>query len=148
MKKLFILLVVSAMCVASYSQERVRSSRMQRMNPTEQATAMATRIKEKCQLSDEQYTKVYELYLAQATANKARRDSIQAAREQMDAQSGATEQNQRGPHPNRDNMRKQNEAFNASIKAILTDEQFKIYQEMQEVQKRNQRNNRPRVKTR
>lgn len=127
MKRILVVLMVALMTLGASAQERVRGSRMQRMNPTEQATAQAKRVKDRCQLTDEQYQKVYELYLAQANASKARRDSMEAARN-TDAQSGATAQ--QGGGQGRERMMGRQKEFNDKMKAILNEEQYAKYEEM------------------
>ena len=75
-------------------------------------------MKETVKLSDEQYKKVYDLFLKQAKESQARMQEAQEKGER--------------PQFNREDMQKQRDAQNAAIKEILTAEQWEAYEKAQQ----------------
>lgn len=122
MKKLLFLMMLSAISLTSFAQEQGGRQR-RNFNPEEMATRRADRVKEATGINDEQYKKVYDLYLKQA----------------QDAQAKMKEAQEKGERPqfDRDAMQKQEEANNAALKEILSAEQFEAFSKMQ--QERRQR---------
>lgn len=110
MKKLILMLVVATMSMTAFAQGQFR-----RMEPKEQATRRADQLKETCGINEEQYKKVYDFYLKQAQEM----DSIFQA-----MQNGGGGQ----PQFDRDAFQKRQEAQTATMKSILTEEQFEKYQ--------------------
>lgn len=88
-------------------------------NPEQNATRQADRIKEACGTNDEQYKKLYDMFLAEANRQKAQMDSIRA---------NGGQGMQRGNF-DREALQKRQEEANAKIKAILTPEQYAKYEE-------------------
>jgi DnaJ-class molecular chaperone len=88
--------------------------------PEEMATRRADQVKEQVkdagQLTDDQYKKVYDLYLKQSK-------DMQAKMNEGGGGFGAF---------NMEDMQKQQEATNKALKEILSEEQFKAYQKAQE----------------
>lgn len=113
MKKLILSFFAIAMAMTVMAQGR------REFNPEEMATRQATEIKTACNLSDEQYAAVRQLYLDSSNKMKAMRDSIAAAGGDFRTSF------------NMDDMRKRNEEQNAKIKAILTEEQYQAYEKLQ-----------------
>lgn len=90
-------------------------------NPEDMAKRQVDRIKESCGINDEQYKKIYDYYLDQSKKQMAMMDSIRNA---GGGQGGF-------PRMNREDMEKRQKAQNEAIKAILTEEQYAKYEEMQ-----------------
>lgn len=122
MKKLILSLMVAMVSLTSFAQFGGGGQRRE-MKPEDQATRRADQIKEAAKISDEQYKKVYDLYLKQAQEQQARMKEAQEKGER--------------PQFNREDMQKQQEATNAALKEILTEEQFAAYEKAQ--QERRQR---------
>lgn len=119
MKKIILSLLIALTSLAVNAQ----GQGPRQWNPEDMAKRQVERIKETCGISDEQYTAIYNLYLAQSKKQKAEMDSIMAA--------GGMNQGQ-GPRFDREAMQKRREAMNAEVKKILTAEQYAKYEEMQQ----------------
>ena len=122
MKKLILTMMVAMISLTSFAQFGGGGQRRE-FKPEDQATRRADQIKEAAKISDEQYKKVYDLYLKQAQEQQARMKEAQEKGER--------------PQFNREDMQKQQEATNAALKEILTAEQFAAYEKAQ--QERRQR---------
>ena len=122
MKKLILTMMVAMISLTSFAQFGGGGQRRE-FKPEDQATRRADQIKETAKISDEQYKKVYDLYLKQAQEQQARMKEAQEKGER--------------PQFNREEMQKQQEATNAALKEILTAEQFAAYEKAQ--QERRQR---------
>ena len=85
------------------------------MNPEEMAKMRAERMKETLKLTDDQYTKIVALY------NKENEEM------QKEMQNG-----QQGGQPDFSAMQKRREAQNAELKKILTEAQYKQYEEQEQ----------------
>ena len=97
--------------------------------PESQATRQATQIKEACNVTDEQYTALYNLFLSEAQKMRAQMDSLRAA----GAQGGMRQFN-------REEWQKRQDEQTAKIKAILTPEQHEAYDKfLKEQQERRNR---------
>lgn len=118
MKKMFFSMMLAALSLTSFAQQPQEGRQRREFNPEEMATRRADRLKEVAQLSDEQYQKVYDLYLQQSKDQQARIKEAQDRGER--------------PQFNRDEMQKQQEATNAAMKEILSDEQFEAYTKLQQ----------------
>ncbi|MBQ0020804.1 MAG: DUF4890 domain-containing protein [Bacteroidales bacterium] len=118
MKKLFFALVAMFMTLTASAQFQ--------FNPEDMAKRQADRIKEDCQLNDDQYKKVLDYYTAESKAMMARMDSIRNAGGMQQGQG----QGRRGW--NREEMQKRQEAQEKVLKGILTEEQFTTYKKVQE----------------
>ncbi len=105
-------LVLASVSVQAQPQRR-------EFNPEQTATRQADRIKETCGTNDEQYKKLYDMFLAEANRQKAQMDSIRA---------NGGQGMQRGNF-DREAWQKRQEESNAKIKAILTAEQYAKYEE-------------------
>ena len=117
MRKIILTFAVMFMTL-SVSAQQGNGGRRQ-FNPTEMAQRQANRLKEACSLTDEQLEAVQNIYLEQAKAMQAERDSL--------AKSGDSAR----PRMNPDSFRKRAEATDAKIKAILTEEQVAAYEKLQ-----------------
>lgn len=115
MKKILFSLLVMFVTIGASAQGQRRE-----FNPEDMAKRQAERVKEACNTTDEQYTAIYNLYLEQAMKQKAERDSIMAAGN-----------NNERPRFNREDMEKRRNEMNEKIKAILTADQYKAYEEAQ-----------------
>ena len=91
------------------------------IDPEQMITRQADRLKEACGLNDEQYAKVKEFY------KKQQEEMMKRFQE-----GGGQGQGQR---MSREDMEKRREAQNAELKKILTEEQWKKYEEMQAQQR-------------
>lgn len=127
MKKMFFSMMLAALSLTSFAQQQQEGRQRREFNPEEMATRRADRLKEAAQLSDEQYQKVYDLYLQQGKEQQAR---IKEAQEKGER-----------PQFNRDEMQKQQETTAAAIKEILNEEQFEVFTKLQ--QERRERGGRP-----
>lgn len=117
MKKIILAISIMLATVGAQAQGQRRE-----FNPEQNATRQADRIKETCKTNDEQYKKLYDLFLAEANRQKAQMDSLRAA--------GAQGGGMRGNF-DREAMQKRRDEQNAKIKAILTPEQYAAYEEAQ-----------------
>ena len=117
MKKIILAISIMLATVGAQAQGQRRE-----FNPEQNATRQADRIKETCKTNDEQYKKLYDLFLAEAKRQKAQMDSLRAA--------GAQGGGMRGNF-DREAMQKRRDEQNAKIKAILTPEQYAAYEEAQ-----------------
>lgn len=117
MKKIILTLMLAVVSLSSFAQ--FGGGQFQMPKPEEMATRRADQVKEQVkdagQLTDEQYKKVYDLYLKQS----------------KDMQAKMSEGGGMGGF-NMEEMQKQQEATNKALKEILTEEQFKAYQKAQE----------------
>ena len=118
MKKIILSLMMAVVSLSSFAQ--FGGGQFQMPKPEEMATRRADQIKEQVkdagQLSDEQYKKVYDLYLQQSK-------DMQAKMNEGGGGFGAF---------NMEDMQKQQEATNKALKEILSEDQFKAYQKAQE----------------
>ena len=117
MKKIILTLMLAVVSLSSFAQ--FGGGQFQMPKPEEMATRRADQVKEQVkdagQLTDEQYKKVYDLYLKQS----------------KDMQAKMSEGGGMGGF-NMEEMQKQQEATNKALKEILSEEQFKAYQKAQE----------------
>ena len=118
MKKIILTLMLAVVSLSSFAQ--FGGGQFQMPKPEEMATRRADQIKEQVkdagQLTDDQYKKVYDLYLKQSK-------DMQAKMNEGGGGFGAF---------NMEDMQKQQEATNKALKEILSEEQFKAYQKAQE----------------
>ena len=118
MKKIILTLMLVVVSLSSFAQ--FGGGQFQMPKPEEMATRRADQVKEQVkdagQLTDDQYKKVYDLYLKQSK-------DMQAKMNEGGGGFGAF---------NMEDMQKQQEATNKALKEILSEEQFKAYQKAQE----------------
>lgn len=118
MKKIILTLMMAVVSLSSFAQ--FGGGQFQMPKPEEMATRRADQVKEQVkdagQLTDDQYKKVYDLYLKQSK-------DMQAKMNEGGGGFGAF---------NMEDMQKQQEATNKALKEILSEEQFKAYQKAQE----------------
>ena len=120
MKKIVMMMMAVAFSLASFAQQ---GGPRREFNPESMATRRADQVKEAAKTTDEQYKKVYDLFLKQAQESQAKMKEAQEKGER--------------PQFNREEMQKQQEATNAALKEILTPEQYAAYEKAQ--QERRQR---------
>lgn len=117
MKKIILTLMLAVVSLSSFAQF---GGGQFSFKPEDMATRRADQLKEQvkevAQLSDEQYKKVYDLYLKQAK-------DMAAKMNEGGGGFGAF---------NPEDMQKQQEATNKALKEILSEDQFKAYQKAQE----------------
>ena len=123
MKKIILTMMVAMISLTSFAQFGGGQGQRREMKPEDQATRRADQIKEAAKISDEQYKKVYDLFLKQAQEQQARMKEAQEKGER--------------PQFDRESMQKQQEATTAALKEILTEEQYAAYEKAQ--QERRQR---------
>lgn len=126
MKKFLFTIVALLLSASTFSQQPQRRE----FKPEEMATRMADGMKKELNLNDEQYKSVYNLYLKRGEEMKARREKGQQS-QQVDREA------------RREEMKKSQEALNAELQKILTNEQYSQYEEMlkkQQQQRRGQGN--------
>ena len=110
-------MVVAMIALTSFAQQQGGRERRE-FKPEDAAARRADRVKETAKISDEQYKKVYDLFLKRAQESQAK---MQEARKQ--------EQERR--QFNREEMKKEREATTAALKEILSPEQFEAYEKAQ-----------------
>lgn len=115
MKKFFLTLMVAAISLASFAQQP--GGQRREFKPEDMATRRANQVKEAAKTTDEQYQKVYDLFLKQAQESQAKMKEAQEKGER--------------PQFNREDMQKQQEATNAALKEILSAEQYEAYEKAQ-----------------
>lgn len=115
MKRFILAAIVLLTTVCANAQQQRRE-----FTPESQATRQATQIKEACNINDEQYKALYNLFLEQANKMRAQMDSLRAA----GGNAGGR------PQFNREEWQKRQDEQTAKIKAILTAEQIPAYEEM------------------
>lgn len=115
MKKFFLTMMVAAISLTSFAQQFGGGQRRE-FKPEDMATRRADQVKEAAQTTDEQYKKVYDLFLKQSK-------DMQAKMSEGGGGFGAF---------NMEDMQKQQEATNKALKEILSEEQYKAYQKAQE----------------
>jgi N-methylhydantoinase B/oxoprolinase/acetone carboxylase alpha subunit len=113
MKKFVLMMMAVAFSLASFAQQ---GGQRREFNPESMATRRADQVKEATKLNDEQYKKVYDLFLKQSK-------DMQAKMSEGGGGFGAF---------NMEDMQKQQEATNKALKEILSEEQYKAYQKAQE----------------
>ena len=121
MKKLFLTMMVAMISLTSFAQ--FGGGQRREFKPEDQATRRADQVKEAAKTTDEQYKKVYDLFLKQAQEQQAKMKEAQDKGER--------------PQFDREAMQKQQEATNAALKEILSEEQYAAYEKAQ--QERRQR---------
>ncbi|NLV53781.1 MAG: hypothetical protein GXY64_11065 [Bacteroidales bacterium] len=116
MKKMIITMMMAVVSLSSFAQF---GGGQMSFKPEDMATRRAEQVKEAAKTTDEQYKKVYDLFLKQA--------------KDMDAKMKEAQSNGGGfPQFNPEDMQKQQEALNKALKEILSEEQFQAYQKAQE----------------
>lgn len=121
MKKILFALVAMMVTLSAFAQGPQRGERRE-FKPEEMATRQADRIKQACNIDDKQYDKLYNLFLNQS---KEMQKQMQAGQ---------------GQRMSREEMQKRFEEREKAIKAILTDEQVKAYDKMQQEQRQRRGN--------
>ena len=114
MKKFFMMMMAVAFSLTSFAQQ---GGQRRDFNPESTATRRADMVKEAAKTTDEQYKKVYDLFLKQAQETQAKMKEAQEKGER--------------PQFNREDMQKQQEATTAALKEILTPEQLEAYEKAQ-----------------
>lgn len=114
MKKLILSLFAMVCTTIAFAQ--FPGGQMPEFKPEEMAKHMTDRLKDSLQVNEDQYKKLYDINLKQANEMKEMMDKMMQGEQ---------------PEFNRDAMQKRQEAQNAAIKAILTEDQYKRYEEMQ-----------------
>ena len=121
MKKILFLFIATMMAVGAMAQ-------MPQFNPEDMVKRQVDQMKEKCSLTDDQYKAVYALQLANMQKMMAEMDSVRQAGGDM-----------RGAF-DREKMQKRNEELNNAIKAVLSEDQYKAYEELQAERRKRFRN--------
>lgn len=117
MKKIILSLIIALSALVANAQ----GQGFRQMNPEDMAKRQTERVKEACGINEEQYAKIYDLYLAQQKQAQAMMDSLRAQ-----ANNGGER-----PRFNREAMQKRQDELNAKLKEVLTEEQYAKYEEMQ-----------------
>lgn len=113
-KLLFTTLMVMALCL-NLNAQKVEA---EKLSPEKRAELAATQLKVRLDLTDDQTAKVKAVQLDHFTKVEKNLEEVRAHREMMDAR-----------------MKKQSDETDAELKKILTEEQFKNYQEKKEDRK-------------
>lgn len=119
MKNVVKKLVVTMALVVSFGvSAQDRKEKLKNATPEERVEMRSDKMSEKLGLDENQKKKVKEVFAAQQKENAAVREEMKAKREKALAEKKAT-------------MKKQHEALKAKLKPILTEEQFKKWEAMQ-----------------
>jgi periplasmic protein CpxP/Spy len=112
MKKL---VFVITLLITFGAQAQDRKEKMKNSTPEERVEMRTNKLSEKLSLDENQKKKVKEIFAAQQKENKSKIDQIKADREKA-----------------RTEMKKQHEELKAKLKPVLTDEQYKKWEAMQD----------------
>lgn len=93
--------------------------------PEERATMRTEKLSEKLSLDENQKKKVKEIFVAQQKENMAVREEIKAEREKVRAE------REKARAEMKETMKKQHEELKAKLKPVLSEEQFKKWEAMQ-----------------
>lgn len=129
MKKILFAAIALVFSVSLFAQEPQRGERGERreFNPEEMAKRLTDEIKKDVNLTDTQYKAVYNLYLTRGKAMKAEQEKRQQERKE-----GKESADPKKDHEARfAEMKKQHEEMNNQLKQILTEKQYKKYEEAQ-----------------
>lgn len=130
MKKLA---VVITLLVTFGIQAQDRRERIKETTPEERVEKRTDRISEKLGLDENQKKQVKDIFEAQQKENMAHREEVKAEREKMRAEM-------------KENMKKQQEELKAKLKKVLTEEQFKKWEELQKDNQERVKNHKRREK--
>ena len=115
MKKLaFTMALVFSIGVSAQDRKEI----IKNATPEERVEMRTEKLSEKLGLDESQKKKVKEIFASQQNENKAARAEMKAEREKAHAEMKA-------------NMKKQHEELKAKLKPVLTEEQFKKWEAMQ-----------------
>lgn len=98
-----------------------RKEKIKNATPEERAAMRTEKFSEKLGLDENQKKKVKEIFVAQQKENMVAREEMKAEREKMRAEREKMKAN----------MKKQHESLKAKLKPVLTEEQFKKWEAMQ-----------------
>lgn len=115
MKKL---VVVMALFVTIGISAQDRKEKLKNASPEERIAMRTEKLSEKLSLDETQKKKVQEIFTEEQRENKAVREEMKAEREKALAKKKAT-------------MKKEHEELKAKLKPVLTEEQFKKWEAMQ-----------------
>ena len=102
-----------------------RKEKIKNATPEEKVEMRTEKLSEKLGLDENQKKKVKEILIAQQNENKAVREEIKAEREKIKAEREKARAEMKA------NMKKQHEELKAKLKPVLTEEQFKKWEAMQ-----------------
>lgn len=102
-----------------------RKEKIKNATPEERAAMRTEKLSEKLGLDENQKKKVNEILIAQQKENMAVREEMKAEREKMRAE------REKALTEKKATMKKQHEELKAKLKPILTDDQFKKWETMQ-----------------
>jgi protein CpxP len=126
MKNVVKKLVVAMALVFSFGvQAQDRKEKIKNATPEERVEMRTEKLSEKLGLDENQKKKVKEILIAQQNENKAVREEIKAEREKIKAEREKARAEMKA------NMKKQHEELKAKLKPVLTEEQFKKWEAMQ-----------------
>lgn len=129
MKKIILAAFALVFSMSIFAQQPQRGERRE-FKPEEMATFQADRMKKDLDLNEEQYKAFYNFYLKRSEEMKKERAKFQEG-QQMDREALRAE------------MVKRQEAQNAEFKKILTEEQYKKYEELQKKEQERRRQGGP-----
>ena len=119
MKNVVKKLVVAMALILSFGvSAQDRREKLKNATPEERVEMRTEKMSEKLGLDENQKKKVKEIFAAQQKENKAVREEMKAEREKALAEKKAI-------------MKKQNDALKAKLKPVLSEEQFKKWEAMQ-----------------
>lgn len=119
------LVFVTALLVTFGVSAQDRKEKMKDATPEERATMRTEKLSEKLSLNEDQKKKVKEILVAQQKENMAVREEMKAEREKMRAE------REKALEAKKATMKKQHEELKAKLKPVLTEEQYKKWEAMQ-----------------
>ena len=102
-----------------------RKEKIKNATPEERIAMRTEKLSEKLSLDENQKKKVKEIFAAQQKENMAFREEMKAEREKMRAE------REKALSEKKATMKKQHEELKAKLKPVLTEEQFKKWEAMQ-----------------
>lgn len=119
------LVVVIALVVSFGVSAQDRREKMKNATPEEKVAMRTDKLSEKLGLDENQKKKVKEVFAAQQKENMAVREEMKAEREKARAE------REKARAEMKETMKKQHEELKAKLKPILTEEQFKKWEAIQ-----------------
>jgi len=120
-KLVFVMALVCSFGVSAQD----RKEKIKNATPEERVEMRTAKLSEKLSLDENQKKKVKEIFASQQKENTAFREEMKAKREKMRAE------REKARAERMESLKKQHETLKAKLKPVLTEEQFKKWEAMQ-----------------